>query len=118
VKPVRRKRWPSAERIHGITPAMVKDSPSLEGIKPEIIEAVRGKRVVIYNANFDVGFVPFIKDYARRIDCAMNLWIEYAGKKQKLTLAAKSIGYSFDAHRALDDCRATRAVWRHMNLKV
>lgn len=115
IQPTRRKRWPNAQRIHGITPEDVKDSPLIEDVAPSIAQAVKGKRVVIYNASFDIGFLPFVEDYAKRVDCAMNKWTGYAGKKQKLTTAAKSIGYSFKAHRAIDDCRATRAIWRHLD---
>ena len=38
VKPVRNKKWRRTEKIHGITPEMVQDSPTLEELTPRIKE--------------------------------------------------------------------------------
>jgi DNA polymerase-3 subunit epsilon len=50
LRPTRRNSWPDAQRIHGISPAMVADAPTLEALLPEVSEVVRGCLVVIYNA--------------------------------------------------------------------
>ena len=125
VKPKRRKRWPDAEAVHGIGPKQVDDAPTLDSLMPKIAEAVQGKRVVIYNAEFDSKFLPGVLRKAAVIHCCMlqyaefvGEWNEYHGNYRwhKLTVAARDAGYKFEggAHRALSDCKATRAVWRYM----
>lgn len=41
IKPQKRKRWPKAEAIHGITPQKVKDAPTLDDLKPQIADILR-----------------------------------------------------------------------------
>lgn len=119
----RRSNWPSAQAIHGIAPEMVKNSPPLEELKEKIQQIVEGRDVVIYNADFDVGFLTggFLQT-ASSIDCAMLRYAEYYGewseyhegyKWQKLISAARATGYKWDgpAHRALADAKACRHVW-------
>jgi DNA polymerase-3 subunit epsilon len=57
VKPEHTTAWPEAEAIHGITPADVEHAPPLAVLRPQITRAVAGKQVVIYNADFDTGFL-------------------------------------------------------------
>ena len=124
--PKHRKRWPDAEAIHGIGPAQVVDAPTLDLLMPSIITAVRGKNVVIYNADFDSRFLPEALEKAAAVHCCMLRYAKFKGdwneyhndyRWHKLTVAARHIGYRFegDAHRALADCRATRTVWQHMD---
>ena len=40
--------------IHGITDEMVKDAPNFCEVYPQIVAALAGKEVLIYNANFDI----------------------------------------------------------------
>ncbi len=125
VHPSYRKRWPDAQEIHGISPAHVADAPSLDILMPSIINAVKDKTVVIYNAKFDLEFLPEVKENAGAVRCCMLRYAKFKGdwneyhndyRWHKLTAAARYIGYGFDgdAHRALADCQATRAVWQHM----
>ncbi len=125
-RPIKRKRWPDAEAVHGIGPKEVADSPTLDELAPRIVEAVKGKQVVIYNAEFDYKFIPDLLEDAEVIRCCMlryakfkGEWNDYHGNYRwhKLIDAAKDIGYRFEgeAHRALADCLATRAVWQHLN---
>ena len=127
VRPKHRKRWPDAEAIHGIGPAEVADAPTLDLLMPSITAAVRGTQVVIYNAAFDSKFLPEALEAAALVHCCMLQYAKFKGdwneyhnnyRWHKLTDAAKHIGYRFegDAHRALADCKATRAVWQHMGL--
>ena len=39
-------------RIHGIDNEMVKGSPTIEDLEPQLIEIVRGKKLIVYNLNF------------------------------------------------------------------
>lgn len=123
VRPVRRLEWPEAQRIHGITPAAVAEAPTLAELRPRIVAAVTGTRVVIYNAPFDSGFLAGELAAASEVVCAMRLFAEAFGEWddrrgswhwQKLHVAAAHVGFSWpgSAHRAIHDCAAARAVWR------
>ncbi|QQO08558.1 3'-5' exonuclease [Breznakiella homolactica] len=46
-----------AERINGISDAMLKDKPSLEAVLPDFIRFIEGSALVAHNAPFDCGFV-------------------------------------------------------------
>jgi|TARA_Y100000310_G_C20567486_1_gene756261 DNA polymerase-3 subunit epsilon len=111
-----------ATSIHGITDDMVQDAPTLMELWPEIRRIVTGHHIVIYNAEFDIGFFPDNLACAKSISCAMERfaviygdWNDYFGDYtwQKLTTAAKHIEYQWQGpeHRALSDTLATRALW-------
>ena len=115
-----------ATQIHGIPDKMVANAPMLEDLWPEIYQIVRDNHVVIYNAQFDTKFFPDNLSCAGRISCAMLRFAPIYGQRnprygdftwQKLTTAAQFIGYEWvgDAHRALADTRATRALWHWMD---
>lgn len=116
-----------ASRVNGITDAMVNNAPSRGEVIPQVIEAVRGKTVVIYNAEFDVMFLPEIKNVANDIQCCMlkyteyvGDWSDYHGNNRWHTLidAAAEVRYKWPkkAHRAVDDALACRAVWRFLHM--
>lgn len=112
----------SATAIHGITAGMVALAPSLDDLAVDIKQAVTGKRVVIYNAGFDMQFLSDGLASAAEIRCAMLRFAEVYGewnclrgsyRWKKLDQAARHIGYHWEgeAHRALSDAKACRAVW-------
>ncbi len=114
-----------ATTIHQITDEMVSSAPSLERLWPKIQSIARGNHVVIYNAQFDKRFFPDQLSCAEKISCAMLRFAPIFGEKhsryktnkwQKLTTAAQYIGYNWEgnAHRALADVLATRALWHWM----
>lgn len=45
----------AATHIHGITDAMVQDAPTFAAIEPELRRILVGKRVAVYNAEYDRG---------------------------------------------------------------
>ena len=105
------RTWPGAQAIHGISPSDVANAPTLDELRSVIIEAVRGKEIVIYNAVFDSRFLPELV-YAAEIKCCMLPFAEVYGewndfcqnyKWQKLTTAASYVGYKWpaSAHRAI-----------------
>ncbi|MER2473138.1 3'-5' exonuclease [Photorhabdus laumondii] len=117
--------WPEAEAIHGITPEMVADAPALSEIAHQIEAAVKGQNVIIYNAGFDTGFLGSLLSSANSIQCCMEAWAEHVGewsdyhgsyRWQKLTDAANAVHFEWpgEAHRALADSLACRAVWRYL----
>lgn len=121
VDPITKSVWPEAQLIHGITPEDVESAPTLEDLRSEIAEAVHGKLVVIYNAEFDSQMLSGFLDGAADIHCAMTAFSqEYAiaheetERRHKLVHAAHYVGHDWGqdaAHRAIHDASATLSVW-------
>lgn len=117
-----------ASTIHGITDSMVSRAPRFESIWPKVQQTIKGSHVVIYNSTFDQKFFPGWLDCASHISCAMRRFAPIFAERttgrssnrwQKLTTAAEHIGYKWEgqAHRALADARAARAVWHWMDIQ-
>jgi DNA polymerase III epsilon subunit-like protein len=125
VRPTRRRSWPVAQRIHGISPAMVARSSTLEALLPAVADAVVDSLVVIYNAAFDLQFFPRELFNTARVECAMLRYAQWKGdwnprygnpRWHKLHVAARATGFDADIewHRALGDTMACRHVWRYL----
>lgn len=125
IKPCNNTSWPDAEAIHGITPEMVAHAPTLSEIAPKIEAAVKWQDVIIYNAAFDAGFLGSLLSSAKSINCCMEAWAEHIGewsdyhgnyRWQKLANAADAVHFDWpgEAHRALADSLACRAVWQYL----
>jgi DNA polymerase-3 subunit epsilon len=80
VRPIRHTSWPEAERINGISREDVASAPILSDLRSQIIEAVTGNRVVIYNAAFDSAFLASELRTAAEIECAMLAFAEVYGE--------------------------------------
>jgi DNA polymerase-3 subunit epsilon len=124
--------------IHGITNEMVNNVPSYADIHSLLINIFNEKRVIIYNAGYDLrliqqsaaqyDFLPLINP--KSIFCAMTWYAEFYGqwdkkrdnfKWQKLMNAAKQQDVDtsdLKAHRALADCEITRRVVNTVNRKL
>lgn len=72
VRPVNHSMWPGAQAIHGISPADVANAPTLDELKSEIIEAVKDRVVVIYNAVFDSRFCQLSLSMQQRSNAACS----------------------------------------------
>jgi DNA polymerase III subunit epsilon len=112
-----------AQRIHGITDAMVELAPPAAAVRDFVLALVTGRHLVIYNASYDTTFFPGIGRVCSSIDCAMlaaaprfGQWSDYRNdwKWPTLAVAAAGVGHVADgpAHRALADALACRSVWR------
>lgn len=113
-----------ARAIHGITEDMFAGQRPVAEVKAEILDLCRGRDVVIYNAAFELGFLPDLSlaTGAARIHCAMEVfselngeWSDYHGdwRWQTLVEAARRAGHIWRGagHRAVHDAYATRTVW-------
>ena len=119
VKPIVHTYWPKAQRVHGISPMDVRNSPTQKQISDKIRDAVKDARVVIYNAPYDSQYLPEL-EVAKEIRCAMREFAEWNKSKWlNLTNATKIVGYEWggSAHRALEDTKALRAVWHFLQKK-
>lgn len=118
-KPRRHFSWPNAQRVHGISPSMVKDKLSFEEHLEKIIEIFDScDFIVCYNVAFEQSI---LKNYGVDVNKynfkdPMKDFAAIYGEKgtrgkykwQTLTTCAKYFGYEFKAHNALEDVKATR----------
>lgn len=125
LKPVKIKRWPYAQEIHGISPNDVKDCLPLSAYSDRIKEIVKNKHVVIYNKAFDSQFFTDELKQALSIQCCMLKFSEFYGewndyyqdyKWQSLSTATSYIMHKWQgpAHCSLSDSLATKAVWTYL----
>lgn len=131
VKP--RRPIPSdAIRVHGITNSMIQTAPIWETIWPQIQEIARGRKLGIYNAEFDLRMLrqthqqtqlpwnPTVVDAF----CIMKLYAQFygdwdAGRRsyrwQSLDKAGRQCKLTLpNAHRAQADALLARAVLHYM----
>ena len=121
VKPAHTATWEDAQRVHKISPAKVKDAPSFQSIEPALRKALAGKLVAIYNAEFDLGFIPpYVAESAARFVCVMRLFKDFVpdsrhrlqdALKWALSLSSNREKKRRQTHRAIDDAQCTRVVW-------
>lgn len=127
VKPEHKTEWKEAQAIHGITPTMVADAPTLQQLKP-LLQAIlhnNDRALMIYNADYDLRMLRHAINQSRPATCIMETYADYRGihgkhaggsKWHKLTEAAAFVGHEWqgNAHRALADCHATLSVYNHL----
>ena len=122
VKPEHRKRWPKAQEVNGITPAMVKDKKPLSDYREQLQELWKRIDLVVgYNIPFDSDFIyssslnlsPYVEEFdvMREFAPIWGHWDEYHDDYRwaKLRTCARhyKIG-GYDAHSSLGDAEATR----------
>jgi DNA polymerase III epsilon subunit-like protein len=117
--------------IHGITDAMVVDSPTFADVYPTMVAALANKTVLAYNWQFDGSFIRgnCVQDKLeppRMVgDCIMELFAKFYGewnpryksyRWQKLATAAAHFDLDFEgaAHSALTDAKMALAVLKGM----
>ncbi len=120
VRPVERKTWRSAQKVHGIAPKDVKNVPTFEELEPEFTEAISGNNVVIFNASFDLRFIPMHSvEKATAFYCAMRLFRRAVPDSRRYRLEdalewanERTGGERLEhTHRAVGDSRVTLFVW-------
>ena len=123
---------PAAARVHGITPEMLAGAPNWADIWPAAQAVLEGRRVGVYNAEFDLRLMKQSHTRAwlrwtlpdTNFFCLMKLYARFYGdwdprrgsyRWQSLEMAGRQCRISLpNAHRAVDDCRLTRALLHHM----
>lgn len=114
-----------ATAVHGITDAMVAEAPTFGDIAAQLGALIDRRRVVVYNAQYDLamvnqcgkaaGWADFVRD---EWQCAMLAFADFDGtlnrrgepKWHKLDAAAARFGIVPGGHRALADANAARLV--------
>lgn len=124
-----------AINIHGITNEMLSEEKSWTEVQLDFENAIRGKTLVIYNADYDMRIIhqtylahgkklPKDIEESITIDCAMLTYAAFSGvwddrredwKWHKLIDAAENSGVSTDtAHRSLADTIMTLGVIKYI----
>lgn len=115
--------------FHGITNDDVKDAPTWPTVRPDVLKAIAGKDVIVYNATYDRHMMHSSDDnYGEKFDyktgspwwCAMEAFAERFGERhprygsykwQRLETAAHYYGIKQAfAHRAMGDVLTTYQV--------
>lgn len=113
--------WRKAATINAITPERVINCSSLDSYRDEIQSILdKADEILIYNANFDISFMKshgFSFKESCKITDVMKEYSVYKlkNKRFKLSAAASEFGYTFTAHDALEDVKATLVVHNEVN---
>lgn len=125
VKPLFKKSWIHAQQVHHISPKMVFEqgidySDLIIDLYP-IFAAY--KNVIIYNAQFDTGFLPKDLMSLASIYCAMRIYVSFTKVQngtepverfQKQFKAAEQLGIDYsdlELHKSADDAELCRRIW-------
>jgi len=131
VRPQQPIPW-EATQVHGLTDAHLRNAPTWAELWPRVVQVLRDRLVLIYNAEYDVRLmeqtsrrygIPFAIPGAE-FQCLMLLYAEYKGKpstkgegfkRWRLEQAGQDLGIPLpNSHRALDDTLLARAL--HLKL--
>lgn len=106
--------------VHGIDDAMLVDAPTWGELYPQVYAVMRGKTVMIYNADYDM---PLIREacelhYAPEIPvqgvvCLMALYAEWHGDWSEYHRSYRWLPLN-GGHRAIGDCQAARRLLMEM----
>ncbi|MDP9488531.1 MAG: 3'-5' exonuclease [Actinomycetota bacterium] len=114
---------PGATRVHGYTAKSLAESPSFREAYPDLLEALWGRRVVVYNASYDrrvwdeavrsLGARGALAGELPAWECAMRRYAAYVGEPSKRG------GYRYQKlpggdHTALGDALATMRLLEEM----
>lgn len=99
--------------IHGITDEMMADAPTFPEVYSRIAEVLENKRILIYNAEFDIDILNYccelhnlpILMLKNRSDCLMEWASQWAGNWSKYHKNYRYVPLNGN-HRALGDCTA------------
>ena len=110
-----------AIRIHGITHDDLKDAPSFADIHPQLQQVLKGKALIIYNADYDWSMLRStckalglpLPD-PESVGCAMEAYSQFYGDWSYYWQDYKWQSLPGGDHSALGDARATLDLIRYM----
>jgi len=111
-----------AVNIHGFTTDLLKEKETFDKVVDEFIEFVKGKKLIIHNAPFDVGFLNHQLKLLKKneikkenvIDTLDLARSKYPGSPNSLDALCKRFNISLskrNKHNALLDCELLREVY-------
>lgn len=130
IKPEHTKKWKKTEKIHGITPEMVEESPSLQELTPEIKRIFENAdRIIAYGVSTDYSHIKYIYDTEaeqeelyKKVRCCANEFVRYTHENRpdivhaSLIDAMECFGIEWTGvpHSSLADTYACRNVWEKL----
>ena len=130
VKPTHTKKWKRTEKIHGITPEMVQDSPTLAELIPEIKRMFdNADAIIAYGVSTDFSHIKRIYETEAeqealhaKISCCANEFVRYIHEHRpdvvhaSLTDAMECLGIEWDGipHSSIADTYACKKVWERL----
>lgn len=127
VKPAHKKKWKNTEKIHGITPEMVADSPLLDDLIPDIkVIFAEADNLIAYGVSTDYSHIKYIyeteseREWLRqKTRCCANEFVRYQHEHlpelehASLTdaMAALDIAWDGVAHTSIADTIGCMKVW-------
>lgn len=127
IKPEHTKKWKKTEKIHGITPEMVEDSPTLKELTPTIKEIFEGcDRLIAYGVSTDYSHIKYIYEteeeqeaLREKVRCCANEFVRFAHEHRpdvvhaSLIDAMECFGIDWQGvpHSSIADTYACAAVW-------
>lgn len=130
VKPAKKRKWKQTEKIHGITPDMVADAPSLESLTPRIKEIFDHADILIaYGISTDYSHIKEIYDTEKekqalhdKARCAANEFVRFQSEHYpdmvhaSLSDAMERLEIAWDgvAHTSIADTIGCAKVWEKL----
>jgi len=127
VKPLRKKKWNRTEKIHGISPAMVQDAPTLDDIIPTLKEMfANADNLIAFGVSTDYSHIKYIYETEREQEelhkktrcCALE-FVRFQNEHfpddchASLIDAMRTLGIGWDGipHSSIADTIACMKVW-------
>ena len=100
-------------KIHGLRSADLSLAPTFEEIADDLLAFLSGHEIVAHNAEFDLSFLA--QEFARvgKLIEFKNVFCTYKLTGQRLNVACEQISFEFAHHSALEDAKASLAVWHN-----
>jgi len=127
VRPLRKKKWTKTEKIHGITPAMVENSPTLDELVPSIKEMfANADNIIAFGVSTDYSHIKYIYETEaeqealhKKVRCCANEFVRFQSEHYpdnnhaSLIDAMACLGISWDGipHSSIADTIACMKVW-------
>lgn len=125
LKPKRKRSWPGAQAVNGISPSMVKNAPTFDQVADKVSSFINDNTLIVgYNTQFDVDFIFATGkvEYPTNTFDVMREFSTVHGRTRrgdryrwvKLAECAAYYGYTFEAHESLSDARATAYAFKSL----
>ena len=112
----------SAFKVHGFSEEFLKDKETFDQIADEFINFVKGKKIIIHNAAFDLGFLDGELDVIKKDKLERKLVIDslevarnkFPGSSNSLDALCRKFNIDLSKrtkHNALLDCELLREVY-------
>ena len=109
----RKRSWKEAQRINGISPRMVRDSPSIPQVREQVLDILSDTEIVTgYNiAPFDIPMMANNGFWFPRTLRIFDVYPEFVmetrgGGKHRLIDCARMYDVGFEPHDSLEDSKA------------